>query len=185
MILNSKLLLQSLRHKVTSFCPKSMCRQLASHWGGAGPGLNGNEIRCDVGISSCWGLEGAQSTSRSHPLIGGVCPFGMLRTASIGSVRLPEPCPCLLGLGMYRKESIHLAILLLFFISFFQVCLGLVGSVVVFSFNPRNEEKKNNIHCPEGHEGPRVVALSRGPARFFLAITGVLNFRKGPGWDRN
>ena len=25
-------LLQSRRHKVTSFCPKSMCRQLASHW---------------------------------------------------------------------------------------------------------------------------------------------------------
>ena len=33
MILDSKLLLQSLRHKVTSFCPKAMCRQLASHWG--------------------------------------------------------------------------------------------------------------------------------------------------------
>ena len=25
--------MQSLRHKVASFCPKSMCRQLASHWG--------------------------------------------------------------------------------------------------------------------------------------------------------
>ena len=96
MILDSKWLLQSLRHKVTSFCTKSMCQQLASHWGGAGKHYYGTvpywSYLCNTQNTHLCGLQGnthTHSTGEPNEIRDEATP------PTLAELRgRPPPCRC-------------------------------------------------------------------------------------------